>query len=419
MNKFLQLYRKPFSLPVTNKHSLREKIKDSDCLVTDEKGTHRLIGLKYVSETMNAPVITFICMRHEMSLAKQIAFELGKEFFYNSAVSATLFKYQTGETICSKDYTPVVQLYADFENKKTALAFRKIINEGINITRDGEIYLKGQHLPVRFRLSDLIRILGEPDSNEVDEGCGFYRVCQWNDFGLIAYSHRNQKGFVDYIRIFAKATKNFPEQGASKGIFIGETEIEDAKPIYDFRRHGKYGVTILSYNEDDESDGLKEGEVAMIQINYYPYPSEYLWAITEDDTEKILSLMQKGRNINKISGVGYFTPLMFALEYEKLEIAELLLKNGANPNIRTRDGSTLLHSATHNESLEKVKLLVKYGADMNMKDQYNLTPLMWAALNKETLPIAYYLIEAGCDTTAQGRNGKTALDLMKETEGKM
>lgn len=419
MNKFIQHYRKPFSLPVTNQNSLRKKIKDSDFLVTDKKGIRRLIGLKYVPEKMEAPVVTVICMRHEMPLARQIAFEFGKKIFYNSAVSALLFKYQVGETLLPTDYVSVVQLYADFENKKTALALRKIINEGINITRDGEIYLKGRHLPVRFRISDLIRILGEPDSNEVDEDCGFYRVCQWNDFGLIAYSHRNQKGFVDYIRIFAKATKNFPEQGASKGIFIGETEIEDAKPVYDFRRHGKYGVTILSYNEDGESDGLKEGEVAMIQINYYPYPSEYLWAIAEDDTEKILSLIKKGRNINKISGVVYFTPLMFALEYEKLEISELLLKNGANPNIRYRDGFTLLHSATHGENLEKVKLLVKYGADMNMKDQYNLTPLMWAVLRKETLPIAYYLIEEGCDTTVQGRNGKTALDLMKETEGKM
>lgn len=414
MNKFIHLYRKPFSLPVTSQNSLCEKIKDSDFLVTDKKGIHRLIGLKYVPEKMEAPVVTVICMRHEMPLARQIAFEFGKKIFYNSAVSALLFKYQVGETLLPTDYVPVVQLYADFENKKTALALRKIINEGINITRDGEIYLKGQYLPVRFRLSDLIRILGEPDFDEIDEDCGFYRVCQWNDFGLIAYSHRNQKGFVDYIRIFAKATKNFPEQGASKGIFIGETEIEDAKPVYDFRRHGKYGVTILSYNEDDESDGLKEGEVAMIQINYYPYPNEYLWAIAEDDTEKILSLIKKGRNINKITGDQYLTPLMYAMLLEKLEIAELLLKNGANPNIHDRDGYTLLHRAVFAESFEKVKLLVEYGADMNQRDSYGLTPLMWAALNKETLPIAHYLIEAGCDTTVKGRNGKTALDLMNE-----
>jgi hypothetical protein len=27
----------------------------------------------------------------------------------------------------------------------------------------------------------------------------------------------------------------------------------------------------IGQNEDDESDGLKKGELAMIQINYYPY----------------------------------------------------------------------------------------------------------------------------------------------------
>ena len=417
MNKFLQFYRKPITLPTNNKNFLREKIKNSDFLVTDQKGTHRLIGLKYDQKTMTAPLVTCVCMRHEMPLAKQIAFENGKKTFYNSAVSASLFKYQVGETIWQKDYKPIVDLYAEIITKKSDQVLQEIVNEGINITRNGEIYLKGQHLPVRFKLSDLIKILGKPDFNGFEEDNKFFRICKWNDFGLSAYSHRKQKGFVNFMSIFVKATKNFPEQGASKGIYIDKEEVEETTPIYNFRRHGKYGVTIESYNEYEEKIDLKKGDVAMIQINYYPYPSEYLWAIAEDDTEKIVSLIKKGRNINKISCVEYYTPLMYAMEFEKLEIAELLLKNGANPDICDRYGDSLLHTAVHSKSLEKVKLLVEYGANMNQRDSYGFTPLMWAVLNKETLPIAHYLIEAGCDTTVKGRNGKTAVDLMKETEG--
>ena len=72
---FLYANQKSFDIPSKVQSGLREKIKESDFLVTDDSGTHRLIGLRFYPETKNPPVITCVCMRHEMTAAKQIAFE--------------------------------------------------------------------------------------------------------------------------------------------------------------------------------------------------------------------------------------------------------------------------------------------------------------------------------------------------------
>lgn len=118
---FLYLNQKPFSVPTCIQNNLREKIKKSDFMVTDDEGTHRMIGLKYDSKKMSAPVITFVCMRHEMPLAKENAREFGKKIYYNSNVSAILFKYYSGQELMGEDYLAIAILYASYiKSKKVA-----------------------------------------------------------------------------------------------------------------------------------------------------------------------------------------------------------------------------------------------------------------------------------------------------------
>ncbi len=84
-----RLFNKP-------KSELYEKIKASDFLISDKSGTHRLVGLFYDKETMYAPKITLICMRHEVAAAKQIAFSLGKAIYADDELSASLFRKNIG-----------------------------------------------------------------------------------------------------------------------------------------------------------------------------------------------------------------------------------------------------------------------------------------------------------------------------------
>ena len=120
MNKFLINYAcmKPFTMPDTIQNRLKEKIQKSDFFVTDEKGTHRLVGMRYDPQKMLSPEITCICMRHEMSVAKMLAFNEGKKIYYHSKVSARIFQYYEGEEIRIEDFNIIAILYADFFFKK-------------------------------------------------------------------------------------------------------------------------------------------------------------------------------------------------------------------------------------------------------------------------------------------------------------
>lgn len=61
-----------------SERALREKIQSADFLLSDEKCSHRLVGLRYDPSRMKGPEVAVICARHEMALAKQIAISLGR-----------------------------------------------------------------------------------------------------------------------------------------------------------------------------------------------------------------------------------------------------------------------------------------------------------------------------------------------------
>ncbi len=94
---------------------LHQGIKSSDFLVSDDSCTHRLVGLRYDSKTMHEPEITIVCARHEMAVAKQIAFSLGKRIYQKAALSAMLFhNYTSGQKLRCQDYNEVAKVYAKF-----------------------------------------------------------------------------------------------------------------------------------------------------------------------------------------------------------------------------------------------------------------------------------------------------------------
>lgn len=108
-------YKYSFDISIEKLH---KKIKSSDFLISDKNCTHRLIGLKYKFND-ESPIITLICSRHEMAVAKQIAFSLGKKIYSDNSLSGLLYsKYQTGEEISFSEFKPVAELYAKYMKAK-------------------------------------------------------------------------------------------------------------------------------------------------------------------------------------------------------------------------------------------------------------------------------------------------------------
>jgi ankyrin repeat protein len=92
-----------------------------------------------------------------------------------------------------------------------------------------------------------------------------------------------------------------------------------------------------------------------------------------ETVEKILELLlNNGADPNVLNIYG-LTTLYATLCFQQLRIARWLLDHGADPNAQT--GCNLLHVATGKRNLEFVRLLLEYNADLNALDEYGQTPL--------------------------------------------
>ena len=64
-----------------------------------------------------------------------------------------------------------------------------------------------------------------------------------------------------------------------------------------------------------------------------------------------------------------------------VEMVDFLLKNGADPNIKTNLGETAFSFACYSNEFECAKLLQGYGANINCVVGGNCTPMDWALTN--------------------------------------
>ncbi|KAL0419811.1 UNVERIFIED_CONTAM: hypothetical protein Sradi_1394600 [Sesamum radiatum] len=89
----------------------------------------------------------------------------------------------------------------------------------------------------------------------------------------------------------------------------------------------------------------------------------------------------------------FFTPLLCSIFANSFDCLEVLLKAGANPNIRGggMNCMTPLGQAAADGATRLVDCLLSFGADPNAVDDSGLTPLEWAALNRhdEALSILF------------------------------
>ena len=103
------------------------------------------------------------------------------------------------------------------------------------------------------------------------------------------------------------------------------------------------------------------------------------------------------------------------------EIIDALLKNGADPNIKTDSGGveglTLLYLAANSENVKCVKTLLDAGANPNLRndDICNYTPLT-AACEIVNLEMIELLLSAGADPNIY--NCETNLEWILEHNGK-
>lgn len=111
------------------------------------------------------------------------------------------------------------------------------------------------------------------------------------------------------------------------------------------------------------------------------------------------------------------TALYFAVRFGQIESTRLLLRAGANPNMRAEPALTPLHLASgamgwQTCSLEIARLLIDAGARVDARTSRGMTPFLNAVELGDPLELIVALIDGGADVAARNDKGQNATDLL-------
>ena len=153
---------------------------------------------------------------------------------------------------------------------------------------------------------------------------------------------------------------------------------------------------------------------------------DFFAAVQAGEVEKVEDFLERGVDPNQtdpsednFGEVRDFSALCYATQHKAhgRELAEVLLRHGADPNIRRNAGISALHDAVMNGRADIAALLLEHGAEVNIRDRnvFNQTPLH-AACDSLTGPdegrlaVVTLLLENGADINALDKDGKTPID---------
>lgn len=141
------------------------------------------------------------------------------------------------------------------------------------------------------------------------------------------------------------------------------------------------------------------------------FPRNIFEAARSGSTWQIGKFLDRGANINAKDDMGY-TPIMWAVNRNKLPAAKYLVSKGADVNAHNYY-ETALRLALMNKNQRMVELLLHHGAKVNDRDENGQTPLlmlvsMTSCFGKNER-LAELLINNGADVNARDKYKSSAL----------
>lgn len=146
-------------------------------------------------------------------------------------------------------------------------------------------------------------------------------------------------------------------------------------------------------------------------------------AAASSGNEDLLNfLINRGTDMNQANGQGW-TPLFLAVRDGHTEAAKLLIFRGVELNPQTDTGTTPLMLAVlpgvlpAESRLAFVTYFIKRGGNVNLKNQFGQNALYYAVTELKDPQIVAVMLENGADLKQTFQDGKTILDIAKETKG--
>ena len=104
------------------------------------------------------------------------------------------------------------------------------------------------------------------------------------------------------------------------------------------------------------------------------------------------------------------TLLLNAVCYERIAVAEFLIKAGADVNRADSMGYTPLHIAVQRGNIALTEMLLKHGAAVNARDSFGNNPIM-KAMHIAPAELFELLLKSGADPSAKNNYGNSAIDI--------
>ncbi len=130
----------------------------------------------------------------------------------------------------------------------------------------------------------------------------------------------------------------------------------------------------------------------------------------------IQELRSNGASYDKHDRSGSFV-IHYAIDGGYVDSLQWMLLDGIDANKKDEAGgwTPLIRTANINGSRDIADLLIKFGANVNCKDKENKTPLMMAVINGNQ-PLVETLVNHGADIFYKNDYGKSVLDLARSME---
>jgi ankyrin repeat protein len=178
-----------------------------------------------------------------------------------------------------------------------------------------------------------------------------------DDNGQTPLHYAVKKDFIDGIQLLVE-----------NGAFIDLPDQYEYSPYLWAVISGQYRATelLLSLGVDVNSTSTHR-------------KSALSWAANMGHSEIAELLVTKGADVMLMTQNTQLVPLEEAAASGDLSTVRLLIKSGADPNYRDRDGWSAIHWAAEEGYYEVVSVLLKHGANVNGISSYGTSPLHCAA----------------------------------------
>lgn len=129
-----------------------------------------------------------------------------------------------------------------------------------------------------------------------------------------------------------------------------------------------------------------------------------------DCVEMITILINAGAGVNE-RDIDGFTPAFVAAISDRLVLLKVLVKHGADLNLKGTRGAGIIHEVAYRGNIEVVSYLLDQGVDVNSKDFENGWTALHYAVQRGRRRVVSLLLKRGADPKVEAEDGQTPLQL--------